>query len=164
MLLLLRENKNFLVLVTFELVLEHFREQLIPLHFVLVGDVDEGLPDIFAGSSHDADLEEQVVVEELAGKSLDLGWKSGREHQGLPQLGHGVVIHAVLDLGHEAHVEHPVGLVENDVENLRKRTLMIKIFLWSIGRFFLPAKGRSGSSRGSRLAGPASTPGSRRPT
>ena len=78
MLLLLREYKNFLVLVTFELVLEHFCEQLIPLHFVLVGDVDEGLPDIFAGSSHDADLEEQVVVEKLAGKSLDLGGEGGR--------------------------------------------------------------------------------------
>ena len=60
MLLLLREDKNLLVLVTFELILEHFREQLIPLHFVLVGDVDEGLPDIFAGSSNDANLEEQV--------------------------------------------------------------------------------------------------------
>ena len=113
MLLLLREDKNFLVLVTFELILEHFREQLIPLHFVLVGDVDEGLPDIFAGSSHDADLEEQVVVEELAGQSLDLGGEGGREHQCLPKLGHGVVIHAVLDLGHEAHVEHPVGLVQH---------------------------------------------------
>ena len=60
MLLLLREDKNFLVLVTFELFLEHFREQLVPLHFVLVGDVDEGLPDIFAGSSNDTNLEDQV--------------------------------------------------------------------------------------------------------
>ena len=109
-------------------------------------------------------LQRPLPVGEVRGQLSHLLRPGGREHEGLPPTGHSLQDGA--DLGLEAHVEHPVGLVENDVENLRKRTLMIqKYFYRAINwQIFLPAKGRSGSSRGSRLAGPASPPGSTRPT
>ena len=64
---------------------------------------------------------------EVRGQLSHLFRPGGGEHEGLPPPGHS--LQDGTDLRLEAHVEHPVGLVENDVENLRKRTLMIKIFL-----------------------------------
>ena len=48
---------------------------------------------------------------------LDLLGEGGAEHHGLTQAlgGHGVLLHDAPDLGLEAHVEHAVRLVQNQV-------------------------------------------------
>ena len=52
------------------------------------------------------------LVQQLLGEFLDLGREGGREEHGLtfPRQ----ALHDAADVGHEAHVQHPVGLVEDE--------------------------------------------------
>ena len=51
------------------------------------------------------------IVQELAGDALDLGRHGGREEQRLAREGQKLA--DALDVGNEAHVEHAVGLVDD---------------------------------------------------
>ena len=62
-------------------------------------------------------LKTWFVAKEVAGEALDLGREGGGEHEGLATVllgGHALGAHDLADLGLEALVEHPVGLVEYD--------------------------------------------------
>ena len=91
------------------------------------------LRDVLAGGADPADHQEDVLAQEVPGQDLhqvghhelddrkqdllylDLFGEGSREHHGLPAVvgdGHVVLLHDAADLGLEAHVQHPVGLVQ----------------------------------------------------
>ena len=63
-----------------------------------------------------AHLQEQVVLQELLGEPPDLRGEGGGEHEGLAVAppGHAGVLHHPPDVRHEAHVQHPVRLVQHE--------------------------------------------------
>ena len=82
---------------------------------------------ITTSSSDQTNSKEEVVVgQELLSRLLHLVWESCREHQSLAialgrLLGHVFVLHHLLDLWHEAHVQHPVGLIQDQEVAMGKR-------------------------------------------
>ena len=58
----------------------------------------------------------EIIVEELAGAALNLGRKGCREHKGLPRLlgRHAGDADGAPDVRHEALVQHPVRLVQDE--------------------------------------------------
>ena len=74
-LLPLHEHENLLIVDMGLQFLQPVHEHLVPLHLAFLGHVVEVLPDVFAGTSHDADAKEEVFVEELLGEILDLWFK-----------------------------------------------------------------------------------------
>jgi len=60
-------------------------------------------------------------VQELAGEALDLGRHGGREEQRLPREGNELA--DALDVRNEAHIEHPVGLVDDEELDSREQQL-----------------------------------------
>jgi hypothetical protein len=90
---------------------------------VLLLDVHELLHDEVGRRADASDPKEDVVVEEVRGEPLDLDGERRAEEQGLPVLGagHVLLLHDPPDLGLEAHVEHPVCLVEDQPAHAAQR-------------------------------------------
>lgn len=65
MFLLLDEDQRLFLLVLIHLILEHFDEHFVFVHLVHTCDIVEGLPHVCARSSDNADLKEEIVVQEL---------------------------------------------------------------------------------------------------
>jgi hypothetical protein len=84
---------------------------------VSVLDVLNLLSDVLRGRSDTTDGQEDVVLEEVASKHLDVTGESGREHESLAVLnqGHILTLNDTANLGLETHVQHAVGLVKNKV-------------------------------------------------
>ena len=84
---------------------------------VLVLDVLDLLGDVLRGGTDTTDGEEDVVLEEVAGEHLDVAGEGGGKHEGLAvgDVGHVLTLDDAADLGLETHVQHPVGLVQNEV-------------------------------------------------
>ena len=78
---------------------------------VAVDRVDE-LADGLGGGAVAGDLDRLRVREDRAREALDVVREGGREQQGLLAVGQQVQDPA--DVGHEAHVQHPVRLVEDE--------------------------------------------------
>ena len=78
---------------------------------VAVDRVDE-LADALGGGAVARDLDRDRVAQDRARKALDLVRERGREQQRL--LARRQEVEDPLDVGHEAHVEHPVRLVEDE--------------------------------------------------
>ncbi len=74
-------------------------------------ELDHGLFDRRRGCGLARHLDAGGAVQEGVGDALDLGRHGGREEQRLPGEGHQP--EDPLDIGDEAHVEHPVGLVDD---------------------------------------------------
>ena len=75
------------------------------------------LGDVLGRGADSAHREEHVVLHEVAGETLDLHWEGGAEHEGLSLEGHVRLDHDAANLRLEPHVEHSVGLVENQKLN-----------------------------------------------
>lgn len=75
------------------------------------------LSNILRRGSHASDRQKHVVVQEVLRQHLDLLGEGGREHEGLSfaSFGHGVAFDDLADLRFETHVQHTVGLVEDQV-------------------------------------------------
>ena len=102
-------------------------ENLLDLVALLtLGHLVDGLRDVSVGPAHAADGDEQVVLlQVLARHLLHLCREGGAEHERLP-LGlvrQAVVLHQLLDVRREAHVEHAVRLVQHQVAALAQRNL-----------------------------------------
>ena len=79
---------------------------------LLVGaDLDQALLDVDVGGRRAGDLDPLGIAQELGRQLLDRRRHGRREQQGLPVLGQ--LRADFLDVGDEAHVEHPVGLVDD---------------------------------------------------
>ena len=72
---------------------------------------DQPLLDIDVGGRRPGDLDRLGIGQELVGQLLDRRRHGRREEQGLALLGQ--LGADFLDIGDEAHVEHPVGLVDH---------------------------------------------------
>ncbi len=82
----------------------------------LVADVGRLVDGLVGFGDGDVDL--GGVAQDGLGQLADLGRQRGREHDGLPLLGHvGDDLHDVVA---ETHVEHAVGLVEDHALDVRK--------------------------------------------
>mmetsp|Transcript_77067 Transcript_77067/g.160394 ORF Transcript_77067/g.160394 Transcript_77067/m.160394 type:complete len:231 (-) Transcript_77067:760-1452(-) len=81
-----------------------------------VGCHQKGLLYTLRGSSDAADADPDVVSHEGLSQTLDFLGEGGREHQchtAFCRGGHIALLNDLYDLGHEAHVQHAVSLVEN---------------------------------------------------
>merc|ERR1712183_388467 len=89
--------------------------QLLPL--VELGHFKEDLLNVTARPAHQAHSQKQVIIQKLLGCSLNVVREGGGKHQSLPgTLGRHVGAgDASLDVWHETHVQHPVGLVQHQV-------------------------------------------------
>jgi hypothetical protein len=92
---------------------------------ILVVDVLDVLLDVLRGRTDSSDREEDVLLQERLGEDLNLPGEGGREHQSLPVVntGHIALLNDGPDLGLETHVQHSVGLVEDEVLDVGQRDL-----------------------------------------
>jgi hypothetical protein len=84
---------------------------------VSVLDVLDLLGNVLRGRSDTTDRQENVVLEEVASKHLDVAGEGGREHESLAVLDqrHILTLNDTANLGLETHVQHTVSLVKNKV-------------------------------------------------
>jgi len=84
---------------------------------VSVLDVLDLLGNVLRGRSDTTDGQENVVLEEVASKHLDVAGEGGREHESLAVLDqrHIFTLNDTANLGLETHVQHTVSLVKNKV-------------------------------------------------
>jgi hypothetical protein len=84
---------------------------------VSVLDVLDLLGNVLRGRSDTTDGQENVVLEEVASKHLDVAGEGGREHESLAVLDqrHILTLNDTANLGLETHVQHTVSLVKNKV-------------------------------------------------
>jgi hypothetical protein len=87
---------------------------------VNVLDVFDLLGNVLRGGTNATDGQEDVVLQEITGKHLDVAGEGGRKHESLT-VGNGrhvLTLDDTADLGLETHVQHSVGLVEHKVLNV----------------------------------------------
>ena len=82
---------------------------------------NDALGDVLARSGRTGDLDAGGRVQESVGDPLDLGRHGGREKEGL--AGEGREVEDAFDVGDEAHVEHPVRLVDHHDLHAREKQL-----------------------------------------
>jgi hypothetical protein len=78
------------------------------------------LGDVLRGGTNTADGQEDVVLEEIPGKHLDIAGEGGREHERLSVSDgrHVLTLDDAADLGLETHVQHAIGLIEHEILNV----------------------------------------------
>ena len=80
----------------------------------------ERLGDVLGGRGGLGDLDPHRIVQERIGETSDLGRHGGREEQRLARERHQLA--DALDVRDEAHVEHPVGFVDDqDLDRVQKQ-------------------------------------------
>ena len=86
-------------------------------------DVLNLLSDVLGSGAYAANGEEDVVLEEIPGKHLDVAGESGREHESLAVLDarHILALDNAADLGLKTHVKHTISLVEDQVLDVAQR-------------------------------------------
>merc|ERR1719402_1088804 len=94
----------------------------------------ELLPHVATSTSNKSYSNEEIVVQKLLSRLLHFVREGGREHQGLTLalrrlLRHVRVLHHLLNLRHEAHVQHPVCFIKDQELAVAQRdsTLLHKI-------------------------------------
>jgi hypothetical protein len=85
----------------------------------LVGvlDVLNLLGNVLRSRTDTTNRKENVFLQEIAGKHLNVAGEGGREHERLAASGrrHVLALHDTANLGLETHVQHAISLVENKV-------------------------------------------------
>ena len=84
----------------------------------ILADRIDGLRDAHGRGRLPLDVDRDRILEQLPGQPRDRWWHRGAEEQGL--VAGRNVAEDFLDLGQEAHVEHPVGLIEHEVLEARE--------------------------------------------
>lgn len=80
-------------------------------------DVLNLLSDVLRSGTDTTDRQEDVVLQEVASKHLDVPGEGGGKHEGLAVLntGHVLTLHNASNLGLETHVKHTISLIEDEV-------------------------------------------------
>lgn len=75
------------------------------------------LCDVLRSRTDTTNRKEDVILEKVTGKHLDVAREGGREHESLAVINHGHVfsLDDATDLGLETHVKHAISLIENQV-------------------------------------------------
>ena len=78
---------------------------------------DNLLCDILGGGAHSANGQENIIVQEVSGKHLNLLREGSGEHKRLPLAGwrHIILLNDTSNLGLETHVQHTICLVKYQV-------------------------------------------------
>lgn len=84
---------------------------------VVILDVFDLLGDVLAGGADTADTEEDVILQKVLGKDLDVAGERGGKHEGLTLVDtrHVLALNNAADLGLETHIKHAIGLVKYEV-------------------------------------------------
>ena len=87
---------------------------------VVIFDVFDLLRNVLRSRPYSTDGKEDVVLEEVAGEHLDVAGEGGTEHERLSfrDAGHVLSVDDSSNLGLETHVEHSVGLIEDEVSDV----------------------------------------------
>ena len=90
---------------------------------VNVLDVFNSLSDVLGGRADTADRQEDVVLQEILGKHLDVAREGGRKHERLAALstGHILALNDAANLGLETHVKHAISLIKNQILDVAQR-------------------------------------------
>jgi hypothetical protein len=85
-------------------------------------DVLNLLSDVLGCGTDTTDRKEDVLLQEVASKHLDVAGEGGREHERLAvsDLGHVLSLDNAANLRLETHVQHAISLVENKVADVLK--------------------------------------------
>ena len=88
----------------------------------MILDILDLLGDVFGGGANTADGEEDIVLEEVLRKDLDVAREGSAEHEGLAFVDtrHILSLDDATDLMFETHVKHTVRLVKNEVTDVGK--------------------------------------------
>ena len=105
------EDQHLLHLAALQQGEQECRLQFLGHRVDRLGDADRGLRLALEVDHH-------RVLQHLAHQRHDRRWHRRREEEGLPLGGH--VLEDATDVGQEAHVEHPVGLVQHEVLDPRQ--------------------------------------------
>lgn len=83
------------------------------------------LGDILGCGSNPTDREEDVILQEVSSEKLDLPRERSTEHQSLTLCcpRHVLSLDDTSDLGLETHIKHPIGLVKDEILDVRKTDL-----------------------------------------
>jgi hypothetical protein len=75
------------------------------------------LSDVLRSGTDTTDRKEDVVLQEIAGKHLNVAGEGGREHESLAVLnrGHVLTLNNAANLRLETHVQHAISLIEDEV-------------------------------------------------
>lgn len=86
-------------------------------------DVLNLLSNVLGGGTNTTNGQEDVVLEEVAGKHLDVTREGRGEHQSLTvgHKRHVLAFNNAANLGLETHVKHAISLIENEVLDVAKR-------------------------------------------
>lgn len=89
---------------------------------VVVLNVFDLLGDVLAGGADTTNAEENVILQEITGKHLDVAREGGAEHEGLPVLnaGHIFTLDNSTNLRFETHVQHAISLIEDEILDVGK--------------------------------------------
>lgn len=90
---------------------------------VEVLDILNLLRNVLRGGTNTANREEDVVLQEVASKHLDVTGERGREHESLAVVDrrHVLALHNTANLGFETHVKHAVSFIQDQVLDVAKR-------------------------------------------
>ena len=88
----------------------------------MVLDKLDTLGDVLGGRTDTANGQEDVVLHEVAGEHLDIAREGRGEHERLAVLNrrHVFPLDDPANLGLETHVQHTIGLVKNEIANVRQ--------------------------------------------
>ena len=106
--------------------LAHQLAQCLALRGRIVGRLLQALHDGGGGGGRRGDFDAFGSVEEVVGETLDFGRHGRREEEGLPREGKELA--DALDVGNEAHIEHPVGFVDHeDLDAVQKELAALEM-------------------------------------
>jgi hypothetical protein len=90
---------------------------------VVVLDILNFLSDVLRGRADTTNREENVILQEVPGKHLNIARESGREHQSLAVIDarHVFALYDAANLRLETHVQHTISLIENQVLDVNQR-------------------------------------------
>ena len=85
--------------------------------FVHILDVFDLLGDVLGGGANTTDGQEDVVLQKISSKHLDVAGEGGGEHESLTVLNawHILTLNNTSDLRLETHVQHTISLIKNQV-------------------------------------------------
>mmetsp|Transcript_19392 Transcript_19392/g.28282 ORF Transcript_19392/g.28282 Transcript_19392/m.28282 type:complete len:292 (-) Transcript_19392:758-1633(-) len=86
------------------------------INLIPLVDILHSLLDILRSTSNPSHSEKDVIVEEIAGKTLDIWREGGREKHSLPltSLRHTLLFHDTANLGFETHIKHAISLIKTE--------------------------------------------------
>jgi hypothetical protein len=100
--------------------MEDIKQNRALVHILNIFDL---LSDVLGGRANTSNRQEDVVLQEISGKHLDIAGEGGRKHESLTVLDtrHIFALNDSSDLRLETHVQHAISLIENQILDVAQR-------------------------------------------